>query len=96
MLLPATLAGAYYRAPVWLLIVLCVFSGVSVLLYLGSFVYLLGTDRDALRSERYSLQKLAIEKGLYGDSTSGVVELLDDSSAKLLSSRSSNAEGVRS
>lgn len=49
------------------------FGGV-VLLYGGSFVYCLIFDRDGLRSERYSLNKMAIEHGFVGDSTLGVIE----------------------
>lgn len=47
---------------------------ISVLVYLGSYIYLLKTNPDALRSERYSLEKLAIEKGVYGDNLIGEVD----------------------
>src|SRR5687768_14492835 len=69
MLLPSTLGAFALETPNWLGVSLAVATGVSVTLYLFAYVYLLRTDRDALRSERYSLTKLAIEKGVYGDST---------------------------
>ena len=47
---------------------------VSVAIYLIAFSYLLITNVDALRSERYSLEKLAIEKGVYGDNLIGKVD----------------------
>lgn len=43
-----------------------------------------------LRSERYSLNKLAIEHGLYGDSTTGIVE---EGSPKLIAPVSVTPEG---
>ena len=42
-------------------------SGIYAVLYFGAFIYLLVTDKDALRSEPYSLQKFAMERGIYGD-----------------------------
>jgi hypothetical protein len=43
------------------------------LLYIAAYGYCLVNDRDALRSETYSIQKLAIEKGYIGDSTVGIL-----------------------
>lgn len=52
-----------FEAPVWLTVFLSVCLGLTVFLYLGSFVYCLLTDKEALRSEDYSIQKLEIERG---------------------------------
>ena len=41
--------------------------------YVFSYVYLLFKDRDALRSERFTLSKIAMEKGYYGDSLTGTL-----------------------
>lgn len=43
------------------------------MLYLFAYTYCLFKDRDALRTERYSIQKLAIEKGFVGDSLTGTL-----------------------
>lgn len=43
-----------------------------LLLFLSSYVYFMRTNPDALRSEQFSLSKLAIEKGLIGDTLSGL------------------------
>ncbi len=40
-------------------------------MYMLSYLYFMFKDPDALRSENYSLEKLAIQRGLAGDSTSG-------------------------
>jgi hypothetical protein len=47
--------------------------GLTVLLYLGAYLYCLCKDPDALRSEKYLITKLAIKKG-YGDSFTGLLE----------------------
>lgn len=47
---------------------------------------------DSLRSERFSLQKMAIEKGLYGDSLVGTVELPDVDDVVLLEADSASSK----
>jgi hypothetical protein len=74
--------------PNWLLVVVAVMLVMIVFLYCASFVFCLGHDRDALRSERYSLQKLAIERHLIGDSATGIIDSEDDPYAhKLVDAR---------
>jgi len=70
----AVVACVEAKAPDWLIIVFAVASGLTVLLYLGAYVYCLIYDRDALRTEKYSIQKLGIEKGYVGDSFTGMIE----------------------
>jgi hypothetical protein len=38
-------------------------------------LFCLVRDRDALRSEKYALNKMAIEHGLLGDSASGIINV---------------------
>lgn len=45
-----------------------------LLVFLGAYIYLLLRDPDALRSEEFSLNKMALEKGLVGDSTHGFID----------------------
>lgn len=52
-------------------------TAIAILAYLGFYAYFAFKDPDALRSERYSIQKLALEKGFVGDSTTGDVKLRD-------------------
>lgn len=59
----------------WLLIALSCGIGLVILQMIFAYNYLLIKDRDALRSESYTLNKLAIEKGLIGDSDAGVVNV---------------------
>jgi|SRR5665213_363707 len=59
----AGLLGAIrYKADTWIIILFAIFCTVAVVMYLGTFAYCLLTGREALlRSEKYSIQKLAIE-----------------------------------
>lgn len=61
-------------APTWLSIAMTVFAGLVLTVFLFAYVFLLLTNPDALRSEQYFLSKLAIEKGLVGDSNVGLVD----------------------
>jgi len=73
-LLPATIGSFYFKTPTWLGIILAILSFLSVLLYFFSYVYFMFKDSDALRSEKFSLQKLLIEKGFFGDDIKGVIK----------------------
>lgn len=70
-----TLAIVEMKAPVWLIVMFAGFDVLSVLTYVGAFIYCVFKDRDALRSETYLIKKSAIEKGFVGDSLSGVIPL---------------------
>jgi len=69
----AEIAAVKVMAPFWMDLIFAFFITLTGLLYLGTFVYCLlkGKD-DLLRSESYSIQRLAIEKGMIGDSRVGL------------------------
>jgi|SRR5580700_1689692 hypothetical protein len=81
ILMIATLGLVYAKAPEWLLIIFAAMLVGSMFLYCASYVFCLINDRDALRSERYSLNKLAIEHGIYGDSVIGMKAVQDQPQA---------------
>jgi apolipoprotein N-acyltransferase len=71
------------KAPFWLLASAAIAAGFVLLLVLCAYVYFAFKDPDALRSERYSLVKTAIEKRLVGDNLTGlrdVIETIEGSS----------------
>jgi len=72
ILVSATLGAFQFNTPSWLGLMFAVFACLTMLLYLVAYTYCLFTDKDALRSETYSIQKLAIEKGFVGDDLTGV------------------------
>src|SRR5262249_35549561 len=55
------------KAPDWLLVTIGVSLAASVAIYVVAYCYCLIKNPDALRSEKYSLHKMAIEHGIYGD-----------------------------
>jgi len=77
----ATLSALWLKAPVWLLVFFTSTMGIGALIYLAGFAYCLVHDREALRSETYSIQKLAIEKGFVGDTLTGVFSREDQPSS---------------
>jgi hypothetical protein len=70
----ATLTSFALHAPTWASIVFATFTGLPLLLFLAAYIFFMTRDPDALRSERYSIQKMAIEKGLIGDDLHGLLE----------------------
>ncbi|WP_286816930.1 hypothetical protein [Marinobacter sp. UBA3607] len=76
----ATLSSAHFSLPVALTYLFAAFSCITMALYLVAYLYCLFKDRDALRSETYSIQKMAIEKGFVGDDVSGELEVKRDES----------------
>lgn len=75
LVLSAFLAGLWLEAPRPYLALLATLCVLTLLIELGAYLYLLFYDRDALRSERFTLEKIRLEKGLIGDSMSGVREV---------------------
>jgi hypothetical protein len=61
----ATVIAFIFRVPTWEGIFLCLLTGLSFLLYLGSYLFLMATDREALRAERYWVKRLpSSQRGL--------------------------------
>jgi hypothetical protein len=54
----ATVIGLIFRVPTVAGIFLCSLTGISFLVYLVSYIFLMATDREALRAERYSMKSL--------------------------------------
>lgn len=67
-----TIAG---KGPAWVLVLFSVFLTLCFGVYLFSYLFCLFRDRDALRSEKYNMSKLAIEHGLLGDSNTGIIDM---------------------
>jgi len=72
--LSAALTAIWLHAQTIVIGFLLVFAAVILLVFLFAYVYLLFNDRDALRSEKFTLSKLAIEKSVLGDSVIGFLE----------------------
>ncbi len=73
-LLVAFIGAIWAKSPTWVIIALFSVIASIVLLFVVAYLFLLFKDRDALRSESFSLTKMAIKKGYYGDNISGTFE----------------------
>jgi hypothetical protein len=73
----------------WLLSILC---AMSFVLACGSYLYLLRTNPDALRSERFTIEKMRIEKGIMGDTLSGFRDMTGSRDVPILPSTSTEGE----
>ncbi len=73
LLLAATVSAAIFGTVLWFLILLSVLTTCGVVVTLGFYAYFARGNPDSLRSEHYSLSKMAIEKGLLGDNLTGLV-----------------------
>lgn len=71
----ATIAGFYFKFPLWINIVFACFTFLLILVAIYMILFCLHTDKDALRSEWYSINKKAIEHGFLGDDKTGFVKL---------------------
>lgn len=76
LILATLVALALKDAAMWILILIATLLVSAVILFFYVYVYCLKHNPDALRSEGYSIKKMAIEKGFYGDNQSG--EFLDE------------------
>src|SRR6266478_5387534 len=73
----STISSFSFGAPMWIGTMFGTFSGLSMLLYLVAYVFFALTDKDALRSEKFFLQKMAIEKGFIGDDLTGYIKVIE-------------------
>jgi len=78
--LPTTVYTASKTPDSWLNYLFGIFTALAMVLYIATYIYCLFTDKDALRSEKFVIQKLAITKSFVGDDMVGVI---DTSEAKL-------------
>lgn len=74
ILFTATVGLVWRSAPAWLLIVVATLLVIATIGYFAAYAYCLLSNPDLLRSETYGLRKMAIERGVLGDSDSGLQE----------------------
>ena len=84
LLVTATIGLTWANAPWWSQATAGVLLACSVGLYGFAYVFCLLHDRDALRSDKFAIQKLAIERGVYGDDKTGLFEADDPASEAVL------------
>ena len=71
LLLAGMGTAIFGHAPNWLLVAVMISLGIAIALYLCVYIYFAIKNPDLLRSEKYGLTKLAIEKTSVGDDARG-------------------------
>jgi hypothetical protein len=94
IVISALLVGLKVNAPLWILILLACFAGLIALIYLASYIYFGLRNPDALRSEKFTLSKLAIERSVVGDNLSGFIDPAIDAHALNLPSTTPKKEDL--
>jgi hypothetical protein len=74
IILSALLGAIKFTAPYWVLVFLLIILGLIALVYLSAYIYFGIKCPDALRSEKFTLSKLAIERSVIGDSLAGFID----------------------
>lgn len=87
ILISGTITAFYFNLPKGISYTSSILTGLTIVVYLIVYFYCLFTDKDALRSEKFIVQKLAIEKGFVGDSSMGKIEIDSISANKRLESK---------
>lgn len=73
---PSFTLSAYFQAPIGVTILLGVLLSLVTIAFLFAVVFFIWTGNiDPLRSERFTLQKMVIERNLVGDDKSGLREV---------------------
>lgn len=57
ILVGSMILANYLNLPKWIIIMFSIIVALIIILFIFSYVYCLFTDRDALRSEKFSIQK---------------------------------------
>lgn len=78
LLLGGLAAASYSKLDPWIINALAILTLATGVLYLAAYVYFAFKNPDALRSETFAIQKLAIEKRLVGDSVTGIMKAATD------------------
>src|SRR5437879_3413091 len=84
VLLAGLSASLLSHAPMWLIAILGIFLSISILIFLGLYLFFAFTSPDLLRSEKFYLTKMAIEKSARGDNLTGLIDPNIGAGAKLL------------
>ena len=84
----STLTSAKLGLSSWISILFSIFASIAMFLYLVAYLYCLVKDRDALRSETYSIQKMVVERGFVGDDINGSLPVERTPTGRLIETNS--------
>lgn len=72
LLMPGVVATSIWSVPVVVTMTLLVMLCAASVLYGGAYIYFMLKDPDALRSEKFTLSKMALERTAVGDDLVGL------------------------
>lgn len=84
------ISAVWVGAPTWMIVGLFVSFCILLLLIFWGYLYFMKTNPDALRSEKFNIAKMALERGMIGDKILGMV--LTSEEIRLLPSGSADGE----
>ena len=84
ILISGLLALVFAHAPEWLIRLFAYAIGLVVVLLVAAYLFFMIKNPDALRSEKFSLMKTAMEKKVLGDSLTGLMEAFEGPESKAL------------
>jgi len=89
----STLVGSIWaHAPMWVVGLISAFAGIVLTVYLFGYIYFMFKNPDALRSERFTLSKMAIEKSIVGDTLQGFSQVEEGQSGRSLAAPTQRTE----
>jgi len=80
-----------FNVPYWIGTVFALFGFIIIGVSIYAYIYCLKHDRDALRSEWFSISKKAIEHGVFGDSTTGMIS---DNNTNIVAGRQNDRPSI--
>jgi hypothetical protein len=92
LLIVGLLGSVSVHAQHWVQAFFAVMAGVTFITFIGAYVYFAAKNPDALRSEGFTIQKLAIEHRLVGDKGAGVFPDDEEPSISLPADQSKQIE----
>jgi predicted membrane channel-forming protein YqfA (hemolysin III family) len=93
LLSSATIFASRFGMDKWLVVLLASLDCLAVIVYIAGFIFFALKDPEQLRSEKYSIQKLAIERGYIGDNITGYHRITDVSDVPLIPDSKSGEKG---
>ncbi|MCA1626194.1 MAG: hypothetical protein LC778_20860, partial [Acidobacteria bacterium] len=92
ILIVGVISLAASGATFWLLVTVAFLLVIAVVAFMSSYIYFMVKNPDALRSERFTLSKMKIEKNLIGDDKSGLKEIPEFAETKTISALPAKSE----
>lgn len=96
LLLPAMMVSLYLDLATAFIVILVGAFCVAFVLFVAAYIYFMLKNPDALRSEKYVISKMVIDKGLVGDDLKGLILGLDTSRHPRLPSSGQPEPGAES